>query len=89
VFLLKNEYYESSINTVFEGIYRSLKLLRTNPFIGASLGTKTSIPNEYRYLVSGNYILFYKVFDREKLVRVYRIYHCKENYLVKLGLGDQ
>ena len=87
-FLLKNEYCQSTIQTIFNRIYEDMASLRNNPRIGSSLNNKTTIPNDYRYLVSGNYLLFYKVFDNEKLVRIYHVHHGKENYLVKLGLND-
>jgi plasmid stabilization system protein ParE len=86
-FLLKNEYCQSAIRTIFNRIYEDMALLRNNPRLGAGLNNKTTIPNDYRYLVSGDYLIFYKVFDSEKLVRVYRVHHGKENYLVKLGLN--
>ena len=85
-FLLQGDYYPSTIKEIFEEIYEALKRLRTSPNIGAKLSNKTSIPNDYRYLVSGQYLIFYKVFDSRKLVQVYHVYHGRENYLVKLGL---
>ena len=86
-FLLANDCSEKTIQRYFNEIYHSMTKLKTNPRIGANLSTKTSIPNEYRYVVSGQYLIFYKVFDGEKIVRVYRVFHGKENYLVKLGLS--
>ena len=85
-FLLKGDYYPSTIKEIFEKIYQDLKRLRTSPYLGAQLSNKTSIPNDYRYLVSGQYLLFYKVFESNKTVRVYHVYHGRENYLDRLGL---
>ena len=87
-FLLANKATWNSIQKVFSGIYDRIVSLRTSPRIGAKLSNKTSIPNDYRYLVSGKYIIFYKVFDSERLVRVYHVYHGKENYIVKFNLED-
>ena len=87
-FLLMNECPPSTIQSIFDGIYKDMTRLRTSPRIGARLSNKTTIPNDYRYLLSEQYLIFYKVFDSEKLVRVYHIYHGKENYLAKLGLAD-
>ena len=86
-FLLNGDYDPSAIKAIFEEIYIDLKRLRTSPKLGAELSNKTSIPNDYRYLVSGRYLLFYKVFDSRKEVQVYHVYHGKENYLVKLGIS--
>ena len=85
-FLLRADCYPSTIKEIFEKIYQDLKRLRTSPKLGAQLCNKTSIPNDYRHLVSGQYLIFHKVFDSKKIVQVYHVYHGKENYLVKLGL---
>lgn len=87
VFLLSKECSKDTIEKYLNGIYESIILLKTNPKIGTSLNTKTSIPNNYRYIVSNQYLIFYKVFDNEKIVRIYRIFHGKENYLSKLELS--
>lgn len=86
VYLSRGNYYDSTIKEIFETIYQDLKRLRTSPKIGTKLNMKVTIDNDYRYIVSGQYIIFYKIFESEKIVRVYHIYHGKENYLVKLGL---
>jgi len=85
-FLYANDYPESVILNCLENLYTSMALLGEHPRAGASLSNKTTIPNNYRYLVSGQYLLFYKVFDAEKTVKVYHVFHSKENYLIKLGL---
>lgn len=86
LFMSKGNYYESTIKEILETIYQDLLRLQTSPKIGASLSSKTTIDNDYRYLVSGEYLIFYKLFEAEKTVRVYHVYHGKENYLTKLGL---
>ena len=87
VYLSRGNYYKSTISEIFETIYIDLKRLRTSPNIGAKLSNKTTIPNEYRYLVSGDYLIFYKVYEKEKMVKVFHVYHGKENYLSKLNLS--
>lgn len=86
LYLSKGNYYESTIKEILETIYQDLLRLQTSPKIGASLSSKTTIANDYRYMVSGDYLIFYKVFEIEKIVRVYHVYSGKENYLMKLGL---
>jgi len=85
-FLLSGDCYPNTIKEIFERIYQDLRRLRTSPCLGAQLSSKTSIPNDYRYLVSGQYLLFYKVFESNKTGKVYHVYHGRENYLVRLGL---
>ena len=87
-FLIQADYPPESIRNIFESIYVDMKWLRKTPKIGAELSNKTSIANDYRYLISGKYLIFYKVFEKERLVQIYHIYHSKEQYLVKLGLSD-
>jgi plasmid stabilization system protein ParE len=87
-FLIHADYPPDSIRRIFDTIYTDMKKLRKTPKMGAELSNKTSIPNDYRYLVSGQYLIFYKVFEKERVIRVYHIYHSKEQYLVKLGLSD-
>ncbi len=86
--LVRKDYSSSTIKDIFEEIFRLMALLRTNPELGTMFSNKTSIPNEYRYLIAGKYIVFYKVYHNEKLVKILHIYHSKENYIVKLGLID-
>ena len=87
-FLIQADYPANAIRSIFGTIYKDMKRLRKTPKIGADLGNKTSIPNDYKYLVSGKYLIFYKVFEKERVVRIYHIYHSREQYLVKLGLSD-
>lgn len=89
VYLSRGNYDKSTINEIFETIYTDLKRLRTSPKIGEKLSNKTTIPNEYRYLVSGDYVIFYKVYEKEALVKVFHIYHGKESYLSKLNLNER
>jgi len=84
-FMVSAEYESNTIKHIFEEIYISMKRLETMPYIGADLSNKTAIPNDYRYLMSKQYLIFYKVFEKEKIVRVYHVYHSKEPYLLKLG----
>lgn len=86
LYLSKGNYYESTIKEIQETIYQDLLRLRTSPKIEAKLNSRTTIENDYRYLVSGDYLIFYKLFESEKKVRIYHVYHGKENYLVKLKL---
>lgn len=86
-YLSQGNYYESTIKEIFETIYQDLVRLRSSPRIGAKLSNKTSIENDYRYIVSGEYLIFYKIFENEKIVRVYHVYHGRDNYLVKLNLN--
>lgn len=86
LYLSKADVHESKVKEILETIYQDLTRLQTSPKIGAPLRAKTTIDNEFRYLVTGDYLIFYKVFEVEKVVRVYHVYHGRENYLAKLEL---
>ena len=88
LFLFKQIIRQTLFVAYFETTYKDMSRLRKTPKIGADLGNKTSIPNDYKYLVSGKYLIFYKVFEKEKVVRIYHIYYSREQYLVKLVLSD-
>jgi addiction module RelE/StbE family toxin len=60
-------------------IIKDYTLLETSPELGASLSCKLNIKTDYRYLVSGKYIVFYKT-DIE-YVYIYRILYGARNYV--------
>ena len=49
------------------------------PMMGADLSVKVNIKTDFRYLVSGNYIVFYRVDD--EYVSIYRILYAGRDYL--------
>lgn len=67
-------------------IIRRISELESFSNIGASLSSITKIETDYRYLVSGSYIIFYR--SKEKTVYVDRILFGKRDYLSIL-FGDQ
>ena len=65
--------------SVIKRVIQSYEKLKDFPEMGVSLSTKIGISTGYRYLISGEYIIFYKV-DGE-YVSIYRILHAKRDYL--------
>ncbi len=52
-------------------IYRTCDLLKTNPLLGVSITAMTGRDTDYRYIVKGRYLIFYRVENRTiKVVRV-------------------
>ena len=49
------------------------------PKIGTPLSSLTDLDSDYRFLVSGNYLVFYRINNQE--IYVDRILHGKRNYL--------
>ena len=68
----------AAINVVRK-IIDSYEKLKEFPMMGADLSVKVNIKTDFRYLVSGNYIVFYRVDD--EYVSIYRILYAGRDYL--------
>jgi len=86
-YLDSHDFYEETRQKILNGVDKDLRRLENNPRLGQSLETLVMYDTDYRRLTSGDYLIFYKVFDEEKIVRVYHIYHSRENYIARLGLN--
>ena len=64
---------------VIKKIIEDYGRLEASPLIGAPLSAKIGIETDFRYLVSGNYLVFYKLNDA--YVSVYRILYGRRDYL--------
>lgn len=58
------------------GCYEKLKEF---PLLGTELSSKIDIPTDYRYLICGNYIVFYKNDDAH--VSIYRVLYSRRDYI--------
>ncbi|PWG51624.1 type II toxin-antitoxin system RelE/ParE family toxin [Ligilactobacillus salivarius] len=84
LYLDNSSMYESNKNKILNLIDRDLDRLKISPYIGARLDSRILIPNDYRYLVSGDYLQFYKISNN--IVKVYRLVYAKSDYLTTLKL---
>lgn len=64
---------------VSDRIIRRIRQLEQFPMMGAALSSVMAPETDYRFLVSGNYLIFYRV--NEATVYVDRILHGKRDYL--------
>lgn len=76
----------SSANKVVEGILDRVDLLEDFPEQGTPLSAICPIKIDYRFVASGNYMVFYRVVAGD--VYVDRILYSKSNYLAKLLDGS-
>lgn len=60
-------------------ITKELRVLRRYPLSGASLSSVINMESDYRFLVSGNYISFYRVHGSD--IYVDRILYARRDYL--------
>jgi addiction module RelE/StbE family toxin len=63
---------------VVSRIIESYEKLKEFPMLGGDLSSKVDISTDYRYLISGNYIVFYKVDNI--YVSIYRILYARRDY---------
>ena len=65
-------------NNVIKRIIDDYSCLEISPLMGPSLSTKVPFDTDYRFIVSGNYLVFYKADD--EYVSIYRILYGRRDY---------
>ena len=68
----------AAVNVVSR-IIKSIKNIQDMPGIGSPLATKVSFETDYRFLVCGNYLVFYRY--KKKTVYVDRILYGRRDYM--------
>lgn len=66
-------------------ITKSLRVLETYAQVGAPLSSITDIESDYRFIVSGNYMSFYRAYGTE--VYIDRILYARRDYM-RILFGD-
>ncbi|QVK19097.1 type II toxin-antitoxin system RelE/ParE family toxin [Mycoplasmatota bacterium] len=69
----------SAAANVIKSIIKSYEKLKEFPMFGALLSSKIDIKSDYKYLISGEYIIFYKV--ENPYVSIYRILSYRRDYI--------
>lgn len=64
---------------MLNAIYSRIEKLADFPEMGASLSNKINIKTDYRFLVCGTYLIFYKI--EGEFVSVYRVLNGMRDYL--------
>lgn len=72
----------SAADRVAKRIVSSYKGLKTAPFIGAPLDSILEVKTDYRFLVCGNYLIFYKV--KDDVISIYRVMNGRRDYCRQL-----
>lgn len=68
---------EAAVDVV-AGIIDSYQRLKDFPQMGRKLSSRIEVTTDYRYLISGKYIIFYKMEDI--YISIYRILYGKRDY---------
>ena len=66
-------------------ITKSLRILQTYAQAGTPLSSIADVASDYRFVVSGNYISFYRAYDSE--VYIDRILYARRDYM-RILFGD-
>ncbi len=69
---------QAALSTVAK-ITKTIRRLREHALIGAPFSAIAKVNSEYRYLVSGKYLVFYRVVDKD--VFIDRILYDRRDYL--------
>ena len=76
----------TAATNVVSRIIESYEKLKEFPMLGVELSPKIGVTTDYRYLISGNYIVFYKADN--VYVSIYRIIYSRRDY-IKILFGEQ
>lgn len=71
--------------SIIKKIISRYEQLGEYPLMGAELAAVLNVKTDYRYLVSGNYLIFYRV--KGEYVSIYRILHGRRDYM-RILFGD-
>lgn len=72
----------TAADRIAKRIISAYKGLKTAPFIGAPLDSVLEVKTDYRFLVCGNYIIFYKV--KDDVISIYRVMNGRRDYCRQL-----
>lgn len=72
----------TAADRIAKRIVSTYKGLKTAPFIGAPLDSVLEVKTDYRFLVCGNYLIFYKV--KNNIISVYRVMNGRRDYCRQL-----
>lgn len=75
----------ASANSIMRKITADIRALKNYAMLGAQLSSIAAVPGDYRFLVTGNYLTFYRVSGTE--VYIDRILYGRRDYLSCL-FGD-
>jgi addiction module RelE/StbE family toxin len=72
---------------IISGIIASCSLLKSQPGLGMELSKRINRETDYRYLISGDYIVFYRIENNS--ISVYRIIDARTDYIRTIDFIQQ
>ena len=79
-----SQYYESTAKEFFILLKAKIEQLKEFPYSCPVYEDDL----EYRRLVVGDYLVFYRVNDKEKIVEIHRIFHGSQDIRQQIGQGS-
>lgn len=76
----------TAANSILRKITADIRALKKHAMLGAQLSSIAAVPGDYRFLVTGNYLTFYRISDTE--IYIDRVLYGRRDYLSDL-LGDK
>lgn len=66
-------------------IIKKIRILKNQAYVGTPLSSIADTESDYRFLVSGNYLVFYRVYGKD--VYIDRVLYGRRNYM-RILFGD-
>ena len=83
-YIVKELKSPAAAEKILRKIIADYNQLEKLPFLGLDLTAKIGVPVNYRFLVSGNYLIFYQT--EKQYVSIIRVIYAKRDYKKLLGL---
>lgn len=72
---------------VVKNIINSYLRLTDTPYLGAQLSQKIDVNTPFRYIISGNYLIFYQIAN--DIIEIHRIIYARRDYIKILFNNNQ
>lgn len=69
---------DAALATV-NGITKKIRILKNQAYVGTPLSSVADTQSDYRFLVSGNYLVFYRAFEKD--VYIDRVLYGRRDYM--------
>lgn len=66
-------------------ITKKIRILKNQAYVGTSLSSVADTESDYRFLVSGNYLVFYRAYGKD--VYIDRVLYSRRDYM-RILFGD-
>lgn len=77
---------DAALATV-SGITKKIRVLKNQAYVGTPLSSVADTESDYRFLVSGNYLVFYRAYGKD--VYIDRVLYGRRDYMRILSGGAQ